>query len=142
MRWNWFGRGAGAACAVAGCMPMLAALIGGAAGSAAANVGSTMMMAPVSHPTEAGWLVLLGRLSWPLLLVSIGLIVWSFWRTARLARALSFVSVALLVVNRLDMSIWWFLPAMAVLAAAFLTSALASRGSGVVEPLSARPGTE
>jgi hypothetical protein len=118
-------------------MPMLAALVGGAAGSAASNVmmGSTMM-ASASHPVEAGWLVLLGRLSWPLLLVSVGLIIWSFRRTAPLPRALAYLSVALLVVNRLDMSLWWFVPAMAVLAAAFVVSALGQRG---LKPMAAVP---
>jgi hypothetical protein len=128
MRWNWMGRGAGAVCAVAGCMPMLAALVGGAAGSATSNLmmGSSMMAA-ASPPREPAWVVGLGQFSWPLLIVSAALLIWSFRRTGPLPRGLAYASVALLVVNRLAMTPWIFFPAMGVLAIAFVVAYMAAR---------------
>ena len=131
MRWNWMGRGAGAVCAVAGCMPMLAALVGGAAGSATSTLmmGSSMM--PVaSHPSEPAWVVGLGQFSWPLLIFSAGLLIWSFRRTAPLPRGLAYGSVVLLVANRLAMTPWIFFPAMGVLAIAFVVAYMTTRQAG------------
>lgn len=131
MRWNWMGRGAGAACAIAGCAPMLAALIGGAAGSATSNaMMGASMMSVASHAAEPAWIAVLGQLSWPLLVVSAALILWSFRRTAPLPRILAFVSVALLVINRLNMTPWVFFPAMGVLAVAFFGAYRAARPAG------------
>jgi hypothetical protein len=126
MRWHGMGRGAGAACAIAGCMPMLAALVGGAAGSATANyMMGAMSAAPQS--VEPPWIVALGQFSWPLLIVSAALLIWSFRRTAPLAQGLAYASVALLVINRLDMTPWVFFPAMAVLAVAWVAAYLTAR---------------
>jgi len=118
---NWLARWTGAACAVAGCMPMLAALVGGMAGA------STGMAMGMMAPATPGWITALGSLSWPLLVVSAALLVWSFHRTSPRARTVAYAGVALLVVNQLSMTLWLFLPAMALVAIAF---ALARAGSG------------
>ena len=144
---RWLPRWGGAACAVAGCMPMLAALFGGAAAAAgsqgmgmmASTMGSAMGSATGGGMTAgtAGWVATLGSLSWPLLIVSVGLLLWSFARTAPRARAVAYAGVGLLVVNQLAMTPWLFLPALALLAIAFALARI-GRPSGVPATAGAR----
>ena len=140
---RWLPRWGGAACAVAGCMPMLAALVGGAA-AAAGSQGMGMMGSAMGSATgggmtagTAGWVTALGNLSWPLLIVSVGLLLWSFARTAPRARVVAYAGVGLLVVNQLAMTPWLFLPALALLAIAFALARI-GRPSGVPATAAAR----
>ena len=100
---------------------MLFALAAGSAGVAGAQA---MAMVPMSMGAAMtpGWVTALGMWSWPLLVVSGALLLWSFWRASPVSRALAYIAVALLVVNRLDMTPWLFFPAMALLAGAFVLS--------------------
>jgi hypothetical protein len=102
-------------------MPMLFALAAGGAGAAGAQA---MAMVPMSMGTAMtpGWVTALGMWSWPLLFVSVALLVWSFWRASPVSRGLAYIAVALLIVNRLDMTPWLFFPAMALLAGALALS--------------------
>ncbi len=128
---QWLPRWGGAACAVAGCMPMLAALFGGAA-AAAGSQGMGMMASSMGGGMTAGtagWVTALGNLSWPLLIVSVALLVWSFARTAARARAVAYAGVGLLVVNQLAMTPWLFLPALALLAIAFALAKIGRRSA-------------
>lgn len=125
MRWEWTGRWSGAACAVAGCMPMLFGLAAGAAGAVGAQaMGSMMgsMMVP-------GWVTALGSVSWPLLLLSAALLVWSFWRTRAAVRAVAYAGVAVLLANQTHMTPWLFFPGMGLVALAFVLSGLRPRGA-------------
>ncbi len=112
---GWAGRWGGAACAVAGCTPMLFALITGAAGVTSAQAMAMPAMAP-------GWVTALGTVSWPLLLVSVALLVWSFWRTSALPRTVAYIATAGLVINQLHMTPWIFGPSMLLLLVAFAVS--------------------
>lgn len=117
MRGEWPLRWTGAACAVAGCMPMLFALVAGVAGATAAQGMAMTMSGPMG--AQPVWVTDLGTVSWPLLLVSAGLLVWSFARTAPRARAVAYVGVAGLIINQLNMTPWVFFPAMALVVAGF-----------------------
>lgn len=124
MRAEWAGRWGGAACAVVGCVPLLFTLVAGT-GAAVASAGTQMMMtAPVATATlePPAWVRALGQASWPLLAASVVLIVWSFWRTAPLPRALAYGAAVVLIANRLHMTAWLFFPAMALLAAGFVVA--------------------
>lgn len=146
-RWEWAGRWGGAACAVAGCVPMLAALAAGVTGAAGAEVAgaaragaaatSGTMMMPVMGAAAVGtsgaaaapgWVAALGDASWPLLIVAAGLLVWSFWRTSGAARVVAYTGVAALIVNQLHMRSWLFLPAMALVAGGFVLSYVGTHG--------------
>jgi hypothetical protein len=135
---QWLPRWTGAVCAVAGCMPMLAAFLGGLAGAAGAQgSGMAMGMMAASPTPPAAWITDLGHLSLPLLVVSAALLLWSFYRTEPRARAVAYAGVVLLIVNQISMTLWLFLPAMVLLAIAF---ALARAGSGVpARGLAGRP---
>ena len=124
MRQTWWGRGLGMACGVAGCAPMIASLVGGVIGAVGAQgmqagaMGMGMRTATAS--TVPGWVAVLGRFSWPLLILSVLLLISSFWRTRPLARTVAYIGVGLLIINQLNMTPWLFLPAMAALVLAFL----------------------
>ena len=117
MRAEWAGRWAGAACAVAGCTPLLFAALAGTAG-AVGTQGVQMGMAGGTAMTP-GWVAALGAASWPLVLLSIGLLVWSLWRAPLLARALGYAGTALLLANQFYMRLWLFLPALLLVLAGF-----------------------
>lgn len=128
LRRTWLGRWFGIACGVAGCAPMLAALVGGVAGAVGAQgmgAGAVGMVGPAGG--VPGWAAVLGQLSWPLLVVSVVLLVASFWRTRPLPRAVAYLGVALLVVNQFGMTPWLLLPALALVLVAFLLAAAPRR---------------
>lgn len=131
MRSEWAGRWGGAACVVAGCMPMLFALLVGAAGATGAQVMGATMTAGQSMPGSASqlpaWVAALGAASWPLLIVSAALLVWSFWRTRIVPRTVAYAGVAVLIANQLHMTPWLFFPALALLAAGFVLSYVSVR---------------
>lgn|GEM_PF-3726515 len=116
MRWEWPGRWTGAACAVAGCMPMLFGLLAGTAGAAGAQAVGSMMGGAVMVPA---WVSALGAASWPLLLASAALLVWSFWRTRFPARAVAYAGVAVLIANQTHMTPWLFFPGLALIVLGF-----------------------
>lgn len=115
-RWDWASRWGGAACAVAGCMPMLFALLAGTAGATGAQAMNSTMMMGTPVPS---WVTALGSVSWPLLILSVALLVWSFWRTPAAVRIVAYFGVLMLVVNQFSMRPWLFFPALALLAAGF-----------------------
>jgi chromate transport protein ChrA len=126
---EWAGRWGGAACAVAGCVPLLFTLVAGT-GAAVASASTQMMMTtPVATATlePPAWVRALASASWPLLAAAVVLIVWSFWRTTPLPRALAYAAAAVLIANRLHMTAWLFFPAMALLAAGFVVAQRARR---------------
>ena len=142
MHWEWAGRWGGAACAVAGCMPMLATFVAGlsgaaGAGAAAAASGMGMGMVAGTGPVVPGWVTALGSVSWPLLLVSAALLVASFWRTPPRPRAVAYLGVAVLLANQLHMRTWLFFPGMALVGAGF-AMAWASR----LRAAAPRPGAQ
>ncbi len=129
---EWAGRWGGAACAVAGCMPLLFTLVAGT--TAAAGSAAPMMMAmPLAGAVTPAWVQALGTASWPLLAASVLLLGWSFWRAAALPRGLAYLAAAALIANRLHMTPWIFFPSMALLVAGFALS-YAGRRSPVPHP--------
>jgi hypothetical protein len=143
MRWEWAGRWGGAACAVAGCMPMLAAFAAGLSGAAGAGAAAAaggmaagMGMAPAvgAAPAVPGWVSALGSLSWPLLLGSAALLVASFWRTPPLPRAVAYAGVAVLLANQMHMRGWLFFPGMALEGAAFALAWAGRRHGAQLRP--------
>ncbi len=138
MRRTWWGRGLGMACGVAGCAPMLASLVGGVIGAVGAQGMQTeamgMGMTTSTGSAIPGWVVMLGRFSWPLLILSVLLLIISFWRTRTLSRTVAYIGVGLLILNQLNMTLWLFLPAMAALVLAFLLAGGSPRlavGAGI-----------
>ena len=130
MRRTWLGRWLGLACGAAGCAPMLAALIGGAAGALGAQAhGMGGMGATTTAASVPGWVAVLGRWSWPLLVVSAVLLVASFWRTPPLPRAVAYAGVVLLIANQFSMNTWLLLPSVGLLLVAFLLASLRRRGA-------------
>ncbi len=102
---------------------MIAGLVGGMVGAVGAQGMQTeamgMMAAPTGN-TVPGWVTMLGRFSWPLMMVSVILLIASFWRTRPLSKTVAYFGVGLLVINQFHMTPWLFLPAMAALVAAFV----------------------
>lgn len=121
---EWLGRWGGAACAVAGCAPMLFAVVAGSAGAAGAAMTG---MGTVAMGMAPAWVRVLGGLSWPLLAASVLLLLWSFWRAPPPARAVAYAGVALLLYNQLHMRTWLFAPGLGLVLLAFL---LARAGVG------------
>lgn len=119
MRLDWAGRWTGAACAVAGCMPMIFTLLVGAAGAAGAQAMAMTTGMTANGVMLPGWVQDLGSLSWPLFLLSAALLVWSFWRSRAAVRALAYAGVAVLLINQTHMTLWLFFPGLALVAAAF-----------------------
>lgn len=106
-RWQWASRWGGAACAVAGCMPMLFALLAGTLGATGAQAMGSSMMTTQGMMTNSfqkpAWVAYLGMASWPLLIVSVALLIWSFWRTAPFPRSVAYAGVFMLIVNEFYM---------------------------------------
>ncbi len=136
MRAEWAGRWVGAACAVAGCTPMLFAAVAGTAGSVGAQGVRLVMggMAGGMRPMVPGWVVWLGAASWPLLLLSTGLLLWSLWRAPGMGRLLAYGGVALLLINQFHMRLWLFIPALLLLFGGFAASFLLSGRSARTRP--------
>lgn len=113
---------------------MLVGMLGGVAGAVSAqgmSVSAAMMTGPVAGTgvgaTPVSWVAWLGRLSWPLLVVSILLLLVSFWRARPPARAVAYAGVALLVVNQFGMTPWLFLPALILVLTGFVLAATGRR---------------
>ncbi len=113
---EWGTRWTGAACAIVGCAPLLLTALAGATGAVGAQAVGVMG----GGMAAGAWSMLLQDLSWPLLAVSAALLLWSF-RQARLpARLAAYAGVMVLVINRLHMTLWLFLPALILLALGFV----------------------
>lgn len=113
---------------------MLFAALAGTAGAVGAQ-GARMGMGMAGRPAGGAmmvprWVTAMVPLSWPLLLLSVGFLVWSLWRAPRLARALGYVGVALLLANQFSMHVWLFVPAMLLVLGGFAAAfALAGQRS-------------
>ena len=96
---------------------MLFAVAAGTAGAAGAAMTGAGVLAAGMAPA---WVRVLGALSWPLLLASALLLLWSFWRAPPTARAVAYAGVALLLCNQLHMRTWLFAPGLGLVLLAFL----------------------
>lgn len=123
---EWGTRWTGAACAVVGCGPLLLTALAGAAGAAGAQAAGVMGRG-MGMAAAGTWSMLLQDLSWPLLAVSVVLLLWSFRRAQLPARLAAYAGVAVLVINRLHMTLWFFLPALALVALGFVLDWSAAR---------------